>query len=82
MPIYFDELESILNQWKIYSFTWKGDKNNELELKQRMIAKIVKLLELINHTNINVVEEVYPSRTYGKINYNNVVRVSLPNSKL
>ena len=82
MPIYFDELETILNQWKIHSFTWRGDKNNELELKKRTIIKIIKLFESINYNNITFNEEVSPDRSHKKMNYNNVVRISMLTSKL
>ena len=67
MPIYFDELENILNQWKIHSFTWRGNKHNETELKKRTIIKIIKLFRSINYDNITVNEEVSPDRTYGKL---------------
>lgn len=82
MPIYFDELETILNQWKMHSFTWRGNKENETELKKRTIIKIIKLFESINYNNITVNEEVSPDRIYGKMVYNNVVRISKPICKL
>ena len=82
MPIYFNELEKILNQWKMHSFTWRGDKINELELKKRTIAKIISLFESINHQNLNITEEANLDNTYGKIKYDNIVRISVPISKL
>ena len=82
MPIYFDELENILNQWKMHSFTWRGNKDNELELKKRTIIKIIKLFESINYNNITVNEDITPDRTSKNLNYNNIVRISFPISKL
>ena len=82
MPIYFDELETILNQWKMYSLTNPGDKVTEIELKQRMIAKIEKLFENLNQDQIRITEEANMDNTYGKIKYDNVVRISMPCSKL
>ena len=82
MPIYFDELETILNQWKMYSLTNPGDKVTEMELKQRMIAKIEKLFENLYHDQIRVTEEANLDNTYGKIRYDNIVRISMPTSKL
>ena len=82
MPIYFDELENILNQWKMYSFTWRGNKDNELELKKRSIIKIIKLFESINYNNIIVNEDITPDRTSKNLNYDNIVRISVPISKL
>ena len=82
MPIYFDELETILNQWKMHSFTWRGDTNNKYELKKRSIAKIIQLFEAIDYDNIDITEEAKLNREHGKITYDNIVRISMPHSKL
>ena len=82
MPIYFDELETILNQWKMYSLINTGDKVTEIELKQRMIAKIEQLFENLHQDQIRVTEEANMDNTYGKIKYDNVVRISMHCSKL
>ena len=82
MPIYFDELEHILNQWKMYSLTNPQDKVTEFELKQRMMEKIEKLFENLRQEQIRITEEANLDRTYGKIKYDNIVRISTPHSKL
>ena len=82
MPIYFDELEHILNQWKMYSLTNPQDKVTEFELKQRMMEKIEKLFENLRQEQIRITEEANLDRTYGKIKYDNIVRISMPHSKL
>ena len=82
MPIYFEELETILNQWKMHSFTWRGDTNNKYELKKRTIIKIIQLFEEIDHNNIDITEETNLDRTHKKIIYDNIVRISMPRSKL
>tara|TARA_Y100000591_G_scaffold45638_1_gene34161 strand:- start:5065 stop:5313 length:249 start_codon:yes stop_codon:yes gene_type:complete len=82
MPIYFDELETILNQWKMYSLTNPGDKVTEIELKQRMLAKIETLFERLHHDQIRVTEEANLDNTNNKIKYDNIVRINVPCSKL
>ena len=82
MPIYFEELETILNQWKMHSFTWRGNTNNKYELKKRTIIKIIQLFEEIDHNNIDITEETNLDRTHKKIIYDNIVRISMPRSKL
>ena len=82
MPIYFDELETILNLWKMYSLTNPGDKVTEIELKQRMIAKIEKLFENLHQDQIRITEEANLDNTNNKIKYDNVVRIYMPCSKL
>lgn len=82
MPIYFEELETILNQWKMYSLTNPGDKVTEMELKQRMISKIKKLFENLHQDQIRVREEANLDNTYRKMRYDNIVKISMPNSKL
>jgi hypothetical protein len=81
MPIHFKTLESILNNWKMYSLTISNDQIKQLELKERMIAKLMTLFESINHGEISVSEEANLDRTYGKIQYENVIRIH-PKSKL
>jgi hypothetical protein len=46
-----------------------------------MIAKLMTLFESINHGEISVSEEANLDRTYGKIQYENVIRIH-PKSKL
>ena len=41
MPLYFEELETILNQWKMNSITNSYNKNSQHDLKERMISKII-----------------------------------------
>lgn len=54
-----------------------GDKVTEMELKQRMISKIEKLFENLHQDQIRVTEEANMDNTYGKIKYDNVVRISM-----
>jgi hypothetical protein len=48
-----------------------------MELKQRMISKIEKLFENLHQDQIRVTEEANMDNTYGKIKYDNVVRISM-----
>jgi hypothetical protein len=80
MPLYFEELETILNQWKMNSITNSYNKNSQHDLKERMISKIIHLFESIHHSEINISEEPNFDRTYGKIRYENIIRIS-PNQK-
>jgi len=76
MPLYFEELEVILNQWKMNSITNSYDKISQHDLKERMISKIIQLFESIHHSKINISEEPTLDRTYGKIRYENIIRVT------
>jgi hypothetical protein len=76
MPIYFEELEVILNQWKMNSISNSYNKISQRDLKERMISKIIKLFESIHHSDMNISEEVNLDRTYGKIRYENIIRVT------
>ena len=76
MPIYFEELEVILNQWKMNSISNSYNKISQRDLKERMISKIIKLFESIHHSEIKVSEEPNFDRTYGKIRYKNIVRIN------
>lgn len=76
MPLYFEELEVILNQWKMNSITNSYDKISQHDLKERMISKIIKLFDSIHHGDMNISEEINLDRTYGKIRYDNIIRVN------
>ena len=76
MPLYFEELEVILNQWKMNSITNSYDKISQNDLKERMISKIIKLFDSIHHGDMNISEEINLDRTYGKIRYDNIIRVN------
>ena len=54
MPIYFEELEVILNQWKMNSISNSYNKISQRDLKERMISKIIKLFESIHHSDMRM----------------------------
>ena len=81
MPIYFKELEYILNHWKMHSSMSKNSLTEQLVFKKRMINDVNRLFKSLNHNNIHISEEANLDRTYGAIKYKNIVRVS-PQSKL
>ncbi len=82
MPIYFKELEIILNEWKIYQSNNSGNKISENELKKRVISRITDIFELVKSDNVIITEEANLDRTYGKIYYENIIKISIPKSKL
>ena len=81
MPIYFEELEAILNTWKMHSLILENDHNN-IELKKRTISKIITLFETINQDNIEISEKANIDNTYGKITYDNIINISSLKSRL
>ena len=86
MPIYFNELEDIIKQWKSTISLRKSNYNHhivgsiESTTKKIYLEKIQRLFKNLDMKDIIIQEELDPSRTYGKLRL--VQNITVKNSRL
>ena len=90
MPIIFQDLESILFDWKTQLKMKKPEERtgkfvykHMIKLqKERVLKKISNLFDSISCDDIEIKEEINPDRTYGKLQKERQIFVNKKNSKL